>query len=100
MTTNLQDADESNKKVLALLNSEQLEGLKLSKFNGQVYQKSLNYYGFYQEFNDLVVQKPYTDSRKLRYLKQYLVADALHIIKSYPRLELPIVFKALDDVYG
>ena len=89
------------KKRLALVKSEQLEGVKLSKFSGQGDQRYLNYYGFYQEFQELVMQKAYSDSTKLRYLKQYLEGDALDIVKNYHAgSELSIAYKALDDVYG
>ena len=101
LTANIQATDELNKKRLALVKSEQLEGVKLSKFNGQGDQRYLNYYGFYQEFQELVMQKAYSDSTKLRYLKQYLEGDALDIVKNYHAgSELPIAYKALDDVYG
>ena len=97
----IQPADELNKKTLALVKNEQLEELKLSKFNGKGRQRYLNYYRFYQEFDKLVMQKPYSDSSKLSYLKQYLEEDALDIVKNYDvGSELAIAFKALDDEYG
>ena len=68
---------------MALSKSEQLEGLKLSKFSGTGEQKFLNYYTFYQELNELVLSKPYSESTKLRYLKQYTDSDAKEIIKNY-----------------
>ena len=47
------------------------------------------------------MQKAYSDSTKLRYLKQYLERDALDIVKNYHAgSELSIAYKALDDVYG
>ena len=57
LTAKIQATDELNKKRLALVKSEQLEGVKLSKLNGQADYRYLNYYGFYQEFNELVMQK-------------------------------------------
>ena len=101
LAAKMQAADEFNKKRLALVKSEQLEGVKLSKFNGQGDQRYLNYYGFFQEFNELVMQKAYSDATKLRYIKQYLEGDALDIVKNYHAgSELSIAYKALDDVYG
>ena len=101
LTAKIQADDELNKKRLALVKSEQLEGVKLSKFSGQGDQRYLNYYGFYQEFQELVMQKAYSDSTKLRYLRQYLEGDALDIVKNYHAgSELSIAYKALDDVYG
>jgi len=101
LTAKIQADDELNKKRLALVKSEQLEGVKLSKFSGQGDQRYLNYYGFYREFQELVMQKAYSDSTKLRYLKQYLEGDALDIVKNYHAgSELAIAYKALDDVYG
>ena len=102
MITSKQEAmEERNKKKLALSKSEQLEGVKLSKFSGVGDQKFLNYYGFYQEFTELVLSKPYSDSTKLRYLKQYLEGDAKDIVKNYHSgEELATAFKALDEVYG
>ena len=49
----------------------------------------------------MLMQKPYSDSNKLRYPKQYLEGDALDIIQNYHAgSELSIVIEALDDVYG
>lgn len=101
LATKMDAAEEGNKKKLALSKSEQLEGMKLSKFNGQGDQKFLNYYGFYQEFTELVLSKPYSDSTKLRYLKQYLEGEAKDIVRNYHSgSELRTAFRALDDVYG
>ena len=69
MTAKIQGEDELNKKRLALVKSEQLRGVKLSKFSGQGDERYLNYCGFYHEFNELVMQKAYSDSNKLRYPK-------------------------------
>ena len=44
-------SDERRKQKMALSKSEQLEGMKLTKFNGIGEQKFLNYYSFFQEFN-------------------------------------------------
>ena len=44
LTAKTQADDELNKKRLALVKSEQLEGVKLSKFSGQRDQRYLNYY--------------------------------------------------------
>ena len=94
-------SDDKNKQKMALSKSEQLEGMKLTKFNGMGEQKFLNYYSFFQEFNELVMSKPYSDSTKLRYLKQYLEGDAVQIIKNYHSgTELRIAMNALDEVYG
>ena len=94
-------SDERSKQKMALSKSEQLEGMKLTKFNGIGDQKFLNYYSFFQEFNELVMAKPYSDSTKLRYLKQYLEGDALQIVKNYHSgTELRIAMNALDEVYG
>ena len=47
------------------------------------------------------MQISYSDSTKSRFLKQYLEGDALDIVKNYHAgSELPIAYKALDDVYG
>ena len=86
---------------MALAKSEQLEGMKLSKFSGTGEQKFLNYYSFYQELNELVLSKPYSDSTKLRYLKQYLESDAKEIIKNYHSgTELRTALNALEETYG
>ena len=81
--------------------TEQLDGMKLSKFNGQGDQKLFNYYGAYQEFTELVMNKPYTNSTKLRYLKQYLEGEAKDIVRNYHSgSKLNTAFEALDDIYG
>ena len=101
ITSKQEAMEEKNKKKLALSKGEQLEGVKLSKFSGQGDQKFLSYYGFYQEFSELVLSKPYSDSTKLRYLKQYLEGDAKNIAKNYHSgEELATSFKALAEVYG
>ena len=75
--------------------------MKLSKFTGSGEQKFLNYYSFYQELNELVLSKPYSDSTKLRYLKQYVEADAKEIIKNYHSgTELRTALNALEETYG
>ena len=93
--------DEKMKQKMALAKSEQLEGMKLSKFTGTGEQKFLNYYSFYQELNELVLSKPYSDSTKLRYLKQYVENDAKEIIKNYHSgTELRTALNALEETYG
>jgi hypothetical protein len=93
--------EEKLKRKLALSKSEQLEGLKVIKFNGQGDRRYMKYYCFYQEITELVLKKPYSDSTKLKYLKQYLEGDALQIVKNYHQgKELGTAFKALDNAYG
>ena len=93
--------EDKMKQKMALAKSEQLEGMKLSKFSGTGEQKFLNYYSFYQELNELVLSKPYSDSTKLRYLKQYLESDAKEIIKNYHSgTELRTALNALEETYG
>ena len=93
--------DEKTKKKLALTKSEQLEGMKLQKFSGIGDKRYLNYYNFYQEFKEIVLQKQYSDSTKLKYLKQYTEKDAYDLVKNYHSgKELMIAFKTLDDHYG
>ena len=93
--------DEKMKQKMALAKSEQLEGMKLSKFTGTGEQKFLNYYSFYQELNELVLSKPYSDSTKLRYLKQYVDNDAKEIVKNYHSgTELRTALNALEETYG
>ena len=93
--------DEKMKQKMALSKSEQLEGMKLSKFSGTGEQKFLNYYSFYQELSELVLSKPYSDSTKLRYLKQYTESDAKDIIKNYHSgTELRAALNALEETYG
>ena len=94
-------SDDKNKQKMALSKSEQLEGMKRTNFNGMGEQKFLNYYSFFQEFNELVVSKPNSDSTKLRHLKQYLEIYALQIIKNYHSgTEFRIAFNALNEEYG
>ena len=93
--------EEKMKQKMALAKSEQLEGMKLSKFSGTGEQKFLNYYSFYQELSELVLSKPYSDSTKLRYLKQYVESDAREIVKNYHSgTELRTALNALEETYG
>ena len=93
--------EELEKKKLALCKSEQLEGLKITKFNGNGDNKFLHYYSFHTEFTELVLDKQYSDSTKLRYLKQYLEGEALDCVKNYHSgTELSTARNALDNQYG
>ena len=101
INSKIQYMEELEKKKLALCKSEQLEGLKITKFNGSGDNKFLQYYSFYTEFTELVMDKQYSDSTKLRYLKQYLEGEAKDIVKNYHSgAELATAFKALDEQYG
>lgn len=53
----IQFMEELEKKKLALCKSEQLEGLKLTKFNGTGVNKFLQYFSFHTEFTELVMDK-------------------------------------------
>ena len=93
--------EEQNKKRIALSKGEQLEGLKMTKFSGTGEQRFLDYHSFNQEFNELVLSKAYSDSTKLRYLKQYVEGEAKDIIRNYHSgKELYVALKQLDDSYG
>ena len=74
---------EKDKKKLALTKTEALEGMKMQKFSGLGDSRYLNYYNFYQEFKELVLQKEYSESTKLKYLKLYTEKDAHDIVKNY-----------------
>ena len=101
INSKIQLMEELEKKKLALSKSEQLEGLKITKFSGIGENKFLQYYSFYTEFTELVMDKAYSDSIKLRYLKQYLEGDAKEIVKNYHSgSELATAFRALDEQYG
>ena len=93
--------EEVKKKRLALSKTEQVEGVKLEKFSGTGESKYLNYYVWFQEFNELIMQKDYTDSIKLKFLKQYTEKDAHELVKNYHHgKELMEAFHALDTHYG
>ena len=93
--------EEQNKKIIALSKGKQLEGLKMSKFNSTGEQRLLDYHSFSQEFAELVLSKAYSDSTKLRYLKQYVDGEAKDIIRNYHSgKELHIAFKQLGNTYG
>ena len=92
---------EKAKKRLALTKSEALEGLKLQPFDGMGDKRYLDYYVFYNEFCELIMNREYSEVAKLRYLKQYLRGDALQLIKNYHQgKELLTAFKVLDGTYG
>ena len=63
--------EETKKKKLALAKSETLESVKLEKFSGQGENRYLKYYIWYTEFSELVMKKEYSDSVRLKFLKQY-----------------------------
>ena len=93
--------EEVKKKRLALSKTEQDEGVKLEKFSGTGDSKYLNYYVWFQEFNELIMQKDYTDLIKLKFLKQYTEKDAHELVKNYHHgKELMEAFHSLDQHYG
>ena len=48
-----------------------------------------------------MLKKEYSDSVKLKYLKQYTEKEALDLIKNYHHArELSVAFETLDDHYG
>ena len=72
--------------------------MKLQTFSGAGDGINLNYYNFYQEFKEIVLQKQYSDSTKLKYLKQYTEKDAYELVNNYHSgKELMIAFKTLED---
>ena len=61
----------------------------------------MNFYSFYQELYELVLSKPFSDTAKLRYLKEYVENDAKEIIKNYHSgTELRTAINALEETYG
>ena len=101
MEAKLKIDEEKMKKRLALMKIEQPEGLKLKKFSGMGLSKFLEYYVWYKEFDETIIKKEYSDSVKLKFLKQYTEKDAHDIIKNYHHgKELMTAFKKLDDQYG
>ena len=92
---------EIKKKKIALAKSETLESVKLEKFSGQGDNKYLKYYIWYTEFCELVMKKEYSESVKLKYLKQYTEKEAHDLVKNYHHpQELKAAFETLDDHYG
>ena len=60
----------------------------------------MKYYIWYTEFAELVLKKEYSDSVKLKYLKQYTEMEAFDLIKNYHHAREPLVaFETLDDHY-
>ena len=93
--------EEVKKKGIALSNTEQVEGGKLEKFSGTGESKYWKYYVGFPEFDELIMQKDYTDYIKLKILKQYTEKDAHELVKNYHHgKELMEAFHALDTHYG
>ena len=93
--------EETKKKKLALAKSETLESVKLEKFSGQRENRYLKYYIWYTEFSELVMKKEYSDSVKLKFLKQYTEKEAYDLVKNYHHpQELLVAFEILDEHYG
>ena len=81
--------------------SQTLESVKLEKLSGLGDNKYLKYYVWYTEFSELVMKKEYSESVKLKYLKQYTEKEAYDLVKNYHHpQELHIAFQILDDHYG
>ena len=90
--------EETKKKKLALAKSETLESVKLEKFSGQGENRYLKYYIWYTEFSELVMKKEYSDSVKLKFLKQYTEKETHDLVKNYHRpQELLVAFEILDE---
>ena len=83
MESKLKFEDEKEKRKLALSKSEQADRIKLNKFSGQGPSRYLEYYIWFNEFNELILKKEYSDSVKLKYLKQYTEKDAYELVKNY-----------------
>ena len=76
LEASLKQEEESKKKKIAMAKSETLESVKLEKFSGQGDNKYLKYYVWFTEFSELVMKKEYSESVKLKYLKQYTEKEA------------------------
>ena len=101
LEASVKQEEELKKKKLALAKTETLESVKLEKFSGQGDNKYLHYFIWYTEFSELVMKKEYSDSVKLKYLKQYTEKEAHDLVKNYHHpQELLIAFEVLDDHYG
>ena len=61
--------EEVKKKKSALSKTDKVDGVEIEKFSGTGESKYLNYYVWFQEFNELIMQKDYSDSIKLNFLK-------------------------------
>ena len=68
----IKQEEENKKKQLALIKTESLEAVKIEKFSGIGDNKYLKYYIWYTEFSELVLSKEYSDSVKLKFLKNIL----------------------------
>ena len=78
----IKQEEENKKKQLALIKTESLEAVKIEKFSGIGDNKYLKYYIWYTEFSELVLSKEYSDSVKLKFLKQYTERDAHELVKN------------------
>ena len=101
LEASVKQEEEIKKKKLALVKSETLESVKLEKFSGQGENRYLKYFIWYSEFSELVMKKEYSDSVKLKFLKQYTEKDAHDLVKNYHHSqELTTAFEILDEHYG
>ena len=101
LEASVKQKEETKKKKLALAKSETLESVKLEKFSGQGENRYLKYYIWYTEFSELVMKKEYSDSVKLKFLKQYTEKEAHDLVKNYHHpQELLVAFEILDEHYG
>ena len=101
LEASVKQEEEIKKKKIALAKSETLESVKLEKFSGQGDNKYLKYYVWFTEFSELVMKKEYSESVKLKYLKQYTEKEAHDLVKNYHHpQELRAAFETLDDHYG
>ena len=84
-----------------MVKSETLESVKLEKFFGQGDNKYSKYYVWFTEFSELLLEKEYSESVKLKYLKQYTEKEAHDLVKNYHHpQELLAAFETLEDHYG
>ena len=92
LETSVKQEEEIKKKKIALAKSETLESVKLEKFSGLGDKKYLQYYFWYTEFSLLVMKREYSESVKLKYLKQYTEKEAHDLVKNYHR---PVTYRSL-----
>ena len=83
MFVTLENLNQRQNDKKALQRSVKLEGIRLYKFNGNEVDCYVKFYHWHEVFTERVIDKHYSNSEKLQFLKNYLTNDALKMVQDY-----------------
>ena len=79
----LENSNQQQNDKKALQRSVKLEGIRLYKFNGNEIDCYVTFFRWHEVFTEMVIDKNYSNSEKLQFLKNYLANDAVKMVQGY-----------------